>query len=81
MSETREALQDYAPRITAAAKAVADAEHALAAERELRRRVVVDAVEDGMSQRGVAAALKAGGAGGTGLVHKILATAPPEDDQ
>lgn len=67
---------DLTPRLQAAAAAVRDAESKLAQERELRRRLVVQAVDEGMPQRQVARAL----GGGTGLVSKILATPEPEED-
>lgn len=68
-------VPDLSPRLAAAARAVADAESKLAHERELRRRLVNDAVDEGMSQRAIARAL----GGGTGLVSKILATPEPEE--
>jgi hypothetical protein len=67
---------DLGPRLEAAGKAVRDAESKLAQERELRRLLVVQAVEEGMAQRQVARHL----GGGTGLVHKILAKPDPEDE-
>lgn len=58
---------------------VEDAEHALAARREQRRRLVVQVVDEGvMSQRQVARAL---GDKSPGLVVKILATPEPDDDE
>jgi hypothetical protein len=67
---------DLGPRLEAAARAVADAESKLRNERELRRRLVNQAVDEGMSYRQIGKAL----GGGTGLVSKIVSTAGPEDE-
>jgi hypothetical protein len=57
---------------------VDDAEAALSARREQRRRLVVQVVDEGaMSQREIARAL---GDKSPGLVVRILATPPAEDD-
>lgn len=70
-------VPDLTPRLEASARAVADAESKLRHERELRRRLVNDAVDEGMSQRAIARAL----GGGTGLVSKILATPEPDEEE
>lgn len=70
-------VSDLTPRLEAAARAVADAESSLRNERELRRRLVNEAVDEGMSQRAIARAL----GGGTGLVSKILATPEPDEGE
>jgi DNA-binding NarL/FixJ family response regulator len=67
---------DLGPRLESAQAAVKSAEVLLANERELRRRLVLQAVDEGMSQREVARKLKIG----TGGLSKILATPDPEDD-
>jgi hypothetical protein len=68
-------VNDLLPRIEAAAKEVRDSEKLLRADRETRRRLVVEAADAGVSMRAIAKAL----GGGTGLVSKILATPDPED--
>lgn len=53
---TTTVLTDMNPRLEAAAAAVKDSEEALAAAREQRDRLVVTAIDQGMSQRAVARA-------------------------
>jgi hypothetical protein len=69
--------EDLTPRLEKAGRSVREAELHLAAERELRRQLVVRAADQGMPQRQIAAAI----GGGTGLVSKILATPAPDEDQ
>lgn len=68
-------VSDLLARITTAADDVRDAAAALEGRREARRRLVHEAVEEGVSQRTIARAL----GGGTGLVTKILANPGPEE--
>ena len=68
-------VQNFAPRLESAAQACRAAEAALRDERELRRRIVNEAFDAGMSARAIARAL----GGGTGLVSKILAQPGPEE--
>ncbi len=68
-------VQNFVPRLERAADACRAAEKALRDERELRRRIVNEATDAGMSARAVARAL----GGGTGLVSKILAQPEPEE--
>lgn len=77
MPDTLQPVRDLTPRLEAAARAVRDAESSLRNERELRRRLVVQAADEGMPHRAIARAL----GGGTGLVSKILATPEPEEEQ
>jgi hypothetical protein len=67
---------DLTPRLEAANRACKSAETALRNERELRRRLVNEAIDAGMSYGAVAKAL-----GGTrGLVSKILAKPEPVEE-
>jgi hypothetical protein len=66
---------DLLPRIEKAAKEVRDSEKLLRADRETRRRLVVEAADSGIAHRAIARAL----GGGTGLVSKILGTPEPEE--
>lgn len=70
-------VPDLTPRLEAAAAAVRDSEGKLRHERELRRRLVWQAWQEGMSARAIARTL----GGGTGLVSKILATPAPEEER
>jgi hypothetical protein len=76
VSKVQAAVTELGPRLEAAARAVADAESKLAAERELRRRLVVQAADEGVPMREIARRL----GGGTGLVSKILAKPDPDDE-
>jgi hypothetical protein len=69
-------VQDFVPRLQRAAEACRDAERQLLDERELRRRIVNEAWDAGMSARDISRAL---GAKSTGLVSKILATPEPDE--
>lgn len=73
--DTLQPVRDLTPRLERAAAAVRDAENSLRNEREIRRRLVVQAADEGMPHRAIARAL----GGGTGLVSKILATPEPEE--
>lgn len=73
--DTLQPVRDLTPRLEASARALRDAESAVRNERELRRRLVVQAADEGMPHRAIARAL----GGGTGLVSKILATPEPEE--
>lgn len=68
-------VQNFIPRLEAAAQGCRDAEKNLRDERELRRRIVNEAWDAGMSARAIARAL----GGGTGLVSKILAQPEPDE--
>jgi hypothetical protein len=68
-------VQNFVPRLEAAAAACRAGEKALLDERELRRRIVNEATDAGMSARAIARAL----GGGTGMVSKILAQTGPEE--
>lgn len=69
-------LTDMNPRLAAAAAAVTSAREALAAEIEIRDRLVVAAVDGGMGQRAVARAARISIA----RVVAILASSQPDDD-
>lgn len=69
-------VQNFGPRLEAAAAAVRAAETHLADERELRRRIVNEATDAGLPARTIARHLS----GGTGLVSKILAKREPDDE-
>lgn len=71
-----EVLTDMRPRLTAAAADVADAHDAYRASLELRDELVVRAVDEGMSQRAVAAAAGIR----VGRVSAILAGSQPQID-
>lgn len=68
-------LTDMNPRLEAASSAVRSAREALAAEVELRDRLVVAAIDQGMSQRAVAAAAGIS----VPRVCAILAGSQPDD--
>lgn len=70
-------VADLLTRISSAADDVRDAVRALNSRREQRRQLVVQAADEGISQRQIAAAL----GGGTGLVTKILAKPDPEVEE
>lgn len=53
---TRQVRLDLRPRLEAAARSVADADHHAAASRELRDRLVVEACDEGLTHGVVAAA-------------------------
>lgn len=65
------------PRARAAQKAVNDARAHLEQELELRRRIVVEAVDQGVPYRTVGAWLGLG----TGAVSKIVATPEPPEGE
>lgn len=67
---------DMTPRLKAVAQAIRDDESLLRDDRELRRRLVLQALDEGMSYRAIADAL----GGGTGLVSKIVAKPEPEEE-
>ena len=68
-------ISDLAPRLKAAGAAVRSAHEHLSAERELRDELIVAAVDNGMSQRQVAAAAGVSLA----LVTKVLLYAGGDD--
>ena len=70
-------VADLTERLAAASRAVKAQEKALSDERELRRRLVVQAADEGMPMRAIAKAL----GGGTGLVSKILSKPDPDDEE
>lgn len=70
-------VTDLTKRLEAAQRAVVAHEKALSNERELRRRLVVQAIDEGMPYRAVAAALGVG----TGAVSKIVSKPDPDDEE
>lgn len=67
-------ISDLRPRLAAARLAVADAQRALATERQRRDQLIVAAIDEGMAQRAVAAAA---GVSNTRVVA-ILADSEPD---
>jgi hypothetical protein len=78
MPKTLQPVQDLTPRLAAVQRAVEDDESSLRDNRELRRRLVVQAADEGMPHRAIGRAL---GGKGTGLVSKILAKPDPDEDE
>lgn len=69
-------VTDLQELVAKAQRAVKAGEKALASERELRRRRVVEAVDAGYPYREIARWL----GGGTGMVSKIVSTPEPEEE-